>query len=91
MEKNEIKAVIKKDIIERLELFIDENEISDSAPLFGYDDNGAGLGLDSIDVLEIIVIIKKNFSVEINGNDDRKNFENLNTLVDLVYSKMPQQ
>lgn len=84
MDKNEMKSILKKEIIERLELFIDEEEFKDDMPLFGYNDDGEGLGLDSIDVLEIIVILKKNFGVEINANENRKYFQNINTLVELV-------
>ncbi|NLU51549.1 MAG: acyl carrier protein [Clostridiaceae bacterium] len=84
MDKNEMKSILKKEIIERLELFIDEEAFKDDMPLFGYNDDGEGLGLDSIDVLEIIVILKKNFGVEINANENRKYFQNINTLVELV-------
>lgn len=84
MDRNEVKSLLKKEIIERLELFIEEEEFKDDMPLFGYNDDGEGLGLDSIDVLEIIVILKRNFGMEINANENRGYFQTINTLVELV-------
>lgn len=52
---------LKDLLITRLKLNVKENEIKEDTQLFG----AGGLGLDSVDVLELIVGIKKEFGVEI--------------------------
>ena len=47
--------------ISKLKLKISPDEIKEDTPIFGAD----GLDLDSIDILELIVGIKKEFGVEI--------------------------
>ncbi len=58
---SEQKDLLKGHIIEYLSLEdVEKNEIEDGAPLFG-----DGLGLDSIDALELIVMIEREFGVKI--------------------------
>lgn len=57
-----LKADIKKAIVTCLRLPISPDEIQDDAPLFG---EGEGLGLDSIDALEIVLEIERSFGVSI--------------------------
>ena len=45
---------------------VDASEIEDEAPLFG-----SGLGLDSIDALELAIAIDKKFGVKIEAEDER--------------------
>ncbi|MEK7289757.1 MAG: phosphopantetheine-binding protein [Planctomycetota bacterium] len=52
---------LKELLITRLKLKVKEEGITADTPLFGAN----SLGLDSIDVLELIVGIKKTFGVEI--------------------------
>ena len=52
---------LKEIMVDKLKLMIDKDEILDDMFLFGPD----GLNLDSIDVLELIIAIKKEFGVEI--------------------------
>jgi acyl carrier protein len=52
---------LKEMMITRLRLKIGADQIDEQTQLFGPD----GLGLDSIDVLELVVGIKKEFGVEI--------------------------
>ena len=55
----ELVEQIKLQIIEALNLEgMTPDQIDDNAPLFG-----DGLGLDSIDVLELIVLIEKNYGI----------------------------
>lgn len=54
---------LKTILIEELRLEdLNPEEISDEAPLFG---EGQGLGLDSLDAVEIVVLVQKHFGVEI--------------------------
>ena len=55
-----LKAEIKDAIVRSLRLPITADEIGDSTPLFG-----TGLGLDSIDVLELVLEIERSFGVAI--------------------------
>ena len=68
---------LKKQIIEALNLEeIGPEDIDNDAPLFG-----AGLGLDSIDALEIIVILDKYYGIKLaNASEGRKIFKRINTI-----------
>jgi acyl carrier protein len=55
-----LRADIKQAIIRSLRLPITADEISDDIPLFG-----EGLGLDSIDVLELVLELERSFGVSI--------------------------
>lgn len=55
-----LKQEIKQAIVSSLRLPISPDEIGDSTPLFG-----EGLGLDSIDVLELVLELERSFGVSI--------------------------
>ena len=55
-----LKDEIKQAIVRCLRLPIDPAEIGDTMPLFG-----EGLGLDSIDVLELVLELERSFGVSI--------------------------
>ena len=55
-----LKLRIKEMLVRQLKLQVKASEIADDAPLFG-----GGLGLDSIDVLEVVASIEKEFGVSI--------------------------
>jgi len=59
--------VLKEKIIEGLNLEdIDASEISDTDPLFGED----GLGLDSVDAIELTLVVEKEFGVKVTNIAD---------------------
>jgi acyl carrier protein len=64
-------------IVETLNLEIAPDEIAPDAPLFG-----EGLGLDSIDALEMALAISKRYGLELKSDDDRNKrvFASLRTL-----------
>ncbi|UCF93396.1 MAG: acyl carrier protein [Desulfobacterales bacterium] len=74
MTTNEKLKII---IIQELNLEeITPEEIDDEAPLFG-----EGLGLDSLDAVELVVQIQKHFGVEIKDMEEgRLAFRSINTL-----------
>lgn len=88
MERNEIIQTLKEEIVERLDLFVELEEIDDDDQLFGYDEEGHGLGLDSIDVLEIIVILRQKFGLEVKAEEDREVFRSINTLSEYIEANM---
>jgi acyl carrier protein len=55
---SELKQEIKEAIVRALRLPIEPDEIDDSAALFG-----EGLGLDSIDALELVLELERSFRV----------------------------
>ncbi len=75
-------AELKTLIIEGLHLEdMSAEEIMPEEPLFG-----EGLGLDSIDALEIAVLLDRKYGVKITSEDDRNQaiFASLNSLAEFV-------
>ncbi len=73
---------IKNLIVSTLELEdIEPSEIGDDEALFG-----DGLGLDSIDALELGIALQKNYGIEIDEDDERLSeyFQSANALVAFV-------
>lgn len=73
---------LKESLIESLNLEdITPAEIEDEAPLFGDE----GLGLDSIDALEIILILERNYGIRIaNPGEGKSIFYSVKTLADYI-------
>ena len=78
----ELKEEMKEKIIEALNLEdIAITDHEDDAPLFGEE----GLGLDSIDALELIVLLEKNYGIKISDPKEGKNiFKSVNVMADYV-------
>jgi len=77
-----VKERLKKMLVTQLNLDRDPAKIGDSEPLFR-----KGLGLDSVDSLEIIVAIEREFKVKINGKNLKKPdqvFKTVGTLAEFV-------
>jgi acyl carrier protein len=78
MAMDDLKLQIKELIISALELEdVKPENIVDSEPLFG-----SGLGLDSIDALELGVALKKKFGVKFSAEnaDNKKHFASVDSL-----------
>jgi len=68
MTKEELIADLKKQVIRQLNLEdIKPEDINDSEPLFG-----TGLSLDSIDALELIVLLEKQYGAKIENPEAGK-------------------
>jgi len=81
---DDLKLQVKELIISSLELEdIKPENIIDSEPLFG-----EGLGLDSIDALELGVALKKKFGVKFSAenSENRKHFASVDALAAYIES-----
>ncbi len=78
---NELIENLKVQIIEQLNLEeVKPADIDVNAPLFG-----DGLGLDSIDALELIVLLEKHYSIKIAEPKDAKAiFTSVQTMADYI-------
>jgi acyl carrier protein len=77
----ELIKKLKVEIIEVLNLEeMEPDDIKSDAPLFG-----DGLGLDSIDALELIVLLEKNYGIKIEDpKDGRKIFFTIRTMAEFI-------
>ncbi len=67
---SELIEKLKEQIIEQLNLEdLTPSEIDATAPLFG---EAGGIGLDSIDALELIVLLEKEYGIKIKDPKDGK-------------------
>ncbi len=79
---------IKAKIIESLKLQdVTPDQIGDDDPLFG-----EGLGLDSIDALELVVMLEKHYGIVIKDIEEgRPAFRSARALADFVNARRPAQ
>ena len=77
METAELKQQLKKQIVEFLNLMsVKPEDIKDDEPLFG-----EGLGLDSIDSIELIVLLSREYGITIQDpKEGRKVLIDINTM-----------
>lgn len=74
---------VKELIVRRLKLDVDPTSIQDDAPLFG-----EGLGLDSIDALELVLGLEQEFGIKVEDEEvGVKAFASVNALVDFIEQK----
>ncbi len=78
---DELILNLKKEIIEVLNLEdLTPEDIDENAPLFG-----DGLALDSIDALELIVLMEKNYGIKLeDANQGREIFKSIVTMAEYV-------
>jgi acyl carrier protein len=78
METAQLKEQLKRQIVEFLNLLaVKPEDIKDDEPLFG-----EGLGLDSIDSIELIVLLSREYGIQIQDpKEGRKVLVDINTMV----------
>ena len=84
MNKESLKVELKRLIVETLHLEdIRPEDIEDTAPLFG-----EGLGLDSVDALELVVALEKSYGVIIEDEEvGKRAFASVDVLAEFVLEK----
>jgi acyl carrier protein len=83
MPDDGLEERIKRMMVENLMLKVGPEAIGDDLPLFGPD----GLGLDSIDALELAVSLEKTFGVTVpNSETARKAFASVSAIAEYVRS-----
>jgi acyl carrier protein len=73
----ELKGQIKRLLVENLMLQISAEAIGDDQPLFGPN----GLGLDSVDALQLVVALDKNYGLKLSDAEAaRKTLQTVNSI-----------
>jgi acyl carrier protein len=84
MSESDLRAQIKEMLVKNLMLQVTPEQIGDELPLFGPD----GLGLDSIDALELVVSMEKTFGVGVPNSDVAgKVLRTVHTIHDYILEK----
>jgi acyl carrier protein len=83
MEREHLLAEVKDLLVTGLRLQMPVADIREDAPIFG-----DGLGLDSIDALELVVLVEDRFRLSIPDEEvGREAFASVNALVDFILAE----
>jgi acyl carrier protein len=83
MEREHLLAEVKELLVTGLRLQMPVADIREDAPIFG-----EGLGLDSIDALELVVLVEDRFRLSIPDEEvGREAFASVNALVDFIIAE----
>jgi acyl carrier protein len=87
-DSTELKGQIKKMMVENLMLKISPEQIADDQPLFGPD----GLGLDSVDALQLVVALDKNYNLKISDAEvAREILKTVNSIASTISLNLTKQ
>lgn len=80
---NDLIATLKTQIVEQLNLVdVDPKTIDENASLFG-----DGLGLDSIDALELILLMQKHYNIKVaTAEEGQKVFSSVKAMAEFIQS-----
>jgi len=80
----DLKLQIKQMLVENLMLQVTAEEIGDDQPLFG----PGSLGLDSVDALQLVVALEKNYGVKISDPQmAKKTLQTVNNIAETIQQK----
>jgi acyl carrier protein len=83
MEREHLLAEVKDLLVTGLRLQMPVADIREDAPIFG-----DGLGLDSIDALELVVLVEDRFRLSIPDEEvGREAYASVNALVDFILAE----
>ena len=83
--RKELTHRLKETLVDRLDLDRRIDEIPDDCLLFG-----VGLGLDSVDALEIVVAVEGEFGIRVEDSDMQE-IRSINSIVDLILSRRTRE
>jgi acyl carrier protein len=85
MDRDEIKRSLKNLVVDGLRLQdVRPEDIEDAAPIFV-----EGLGLDSVDALELVVLVEERYSIQIPDEDvGKRAFASIDALTDYVSTEL---
>ena len=83
--RKDLTRRLKETLVERLSLDRQPDEIPDDCLLFG-----VGLGLDSVDALEIVVAVEGEFGIRVEDGDMQE-IRSVNSIVDLIMSRQTEE
>lgn len=88
MDRELLKSKLKEQIIKYLNLLeFSPEDIKDDEPFFG-----GKLGLDSIDSLELIILLEREYGIKINSTaEGRKVLIDVNTMADYIIENTKKQ
>jgi acyl carrier protein len=69
MSNQELRYSIKEMMVKQLMLDVSADSILDTTPIFGPE----GLGLDSLDALQLTVALDKNYGLKLTDSEESKN------------------
>lgn len=83
-----LEGKVRDMIIERLGLDdVNPETVDFNAPIFtSFDNEDEGLGLDSVDALELVVGLNEDFGVKV-SDDDMGIFKSITTIADFIRAK----
>ncbi len=76
--RKELVGKIRGLVIENLELDLEPHQLDEDCPLFG-----VGLALDSIDALQLVLSVERDFDITV-PTDDVTIFRSVNTIADFI-------
>ena len=83
MNRDSLRGEVKELLATGLRLQVGPGDIPDDEPIFG-----GPLGLDSIDALELVVLVEDRFQVSIPDEEvGRRAFGSINALVDFILAE----
>ena len=85
MDRSNLRTAVKDLLVSGLRLTVGAADIVDDAPIFGHAPDGGGLGLDSIDALELVVLVEEKFNITIPDEEAGKRaFASVAALADFI-------
>jgi acyl carrier protein len=85
MDRETLRSEVKELMVSGLRLSIAPTEIADDTSIFGDKAGGGGLGLDSIDALELVVLVEERYHVSIPDEEvGKRAFASVSALIDFI-------